>query len=86
METDADDIALLTVEERRFSVTYRLRPYCGRKRCRVITGVILIVLLIVIGIVLGVVFGNKNRSAKSNPTKGICLYLSRYVDKRYKTV
>ena len=86
METDADDIALLTVEERRFSVTYRYRPCSAGKRCRVITGVILIVLLIVIGVVvLGVVFGNKNRSAKSNPTKGICLYLSRYVDKRYKT-
>ena len=73
MGKDADYISLLTLEERRFSVTYRLRPYCGRKRCRVITGVILIVLLIVIGIVLGVVFGNKNRSAKSNLTKGIYL-------------
>ena len=74
IDIDADDITLLTLEERRFSVTYRLRPYCARKRCRVITGVILIVLLIVIGIVvLGVVFGNKNRSAKSNLTKGIYL-------------
>ena len=75
MEIDADDTALLTLEERsRFSVTYRLRPYCAGKRCRVITGVVLIVLLIVIGVVvLGVVFGDKSKSAKSNLTKGIYL-------------
>lgn len=74
IDIDADDVALLTLEERRFSVTYRLRSYCAGKRWRVITGVILIVLLIVIGVVvLGVVFSNKNRSAKSNLTKGIYL-------------
>ena len=73
MGKDADYISLLTLEERRFSVTYRLRPYCAGQRCRVITGV-MIVLLMVIGIVvLGVVIGNKNRSAKSNLTKGIYL-------------
>ena len=73
IDIDADDVALLTLEERRFSLTYRLRPYCAGKRCRVITGV-MIVLLIVIGVVvLGVIFGNKNRSAKSNLTKGIDL-------------
>ena len=73
IDIDADDVALLTLEERRFSVTYRLRPYCAGKRCRVITGVILIVLIVIGVVVLGVVFGNKNRSGKSNLTKGIYL-------------
>ena len=73
IDIDADDVALLTLEEQRFSVTYRLRPYCAGKRCRVITGVILIVLIVIGVVVLGVVFGNKNRSGKSNLTKGIYL-------------
>lgn len=73
IDIDADDVALLTLEERRFSVAYRLRSYCAGKRCRVITGVILIVLIVIGIVVLGVVFGNKNRSAKSNLTKGIYL-------------
>ena len=77
MEITADDIALLTDEERRLSITYRLRPHCAGKRCRVIAGVILIVLLIIIGIVVfGVVFGIKNKSAKSNSVKGTYLSLS----------
>ena len=75
MQIAADDIALLTDEERRLSITYRLRPHCAGKRCRVI-GVILIVLLIIIGIVVfGVVFGIKNKSAKSNSVKGTYLSL-----------
>lgn len=73
IDIDADDVALLTLEERRFSVAYRLRSYCAGKRCRVITGVILIVLIVIGIVVLGVVFGNKNRSSKSNLTKGIYL-------------
>ena len=77
MEITADDIALLTDEERRLSITYRLRPHCAGKRCRVIAGVILIVLLIIIGIVVfGVVFGIKNKSAKSSSVKGTYLSLS----------
>lgn len=73
IDIDADDVALLTLEEHRFSVAYRLRSYCAGKRCRVITGVILIVLIVIGIVVLGVVFGNKNRSSKSNLTKGIYL-------------
>lgn len=73
IDIDADDVALLTLEERRFSAAYRLRSYRAGKRCRVITGVILIVLIVIGIVVLGVVFGNKNRSAKSNLTKGIYL-------------
>ena len=76
MEIAADDIVLLTDEERRHSITYRLRPHCSGKRCRVIAGVILIVLLIFIGIVVfGTVFGIKNKSAKSNLPKGTYLSL-----------
>ncbi|CAH3162047.1 unnamed protein product [Porites lobata] len=72
MQIAADDIALLTDEERRLSITYRLRPHCAGKRCRVIAAIILIVLLIIIGIVVfGVVFGIKNKSAKSNSVKAM---------------
>lgn len=64
MEITADDVTIVTNEGSKFGFTYRLRPYCVGKRCRLIAGVILIAVLIIIGIVvLGVVFGIKNKSS-----------------------
>lgn len=74
MEITADDVTIVTNERSKFGFTYRLRPYCVGKRCRLIAGVILIAVLIIIGIVvLGVVFGIRNKSSY----KGT--YLSLYI-------